>query len=247
LWCKYNSCRDIAMLTKRVFDDTVDFIVHCQKFLILQRFLYLSASAPLFLSTSKMNFLAHIYLSGDNDFIKIGNFMADGIRGKQYEHLPEDMQKGIILHRAIDTYTDLHPIFREGTKRLHEKYHHYAGVIMDVFYDHFLAKNWKQYSDEKLEDFVARFYQSLRDNYELLTEKTQGMMPYMIERNWLLNYQYKEGIARILFQMDQRTKNNSKMQYSINELEQYYDLFEAEFTAFFEDLRAHAAEKLSTL
>lgn len=194
-----------------------------------------------------MNFLAHIYLSGNNDLVKIGNFMADGIRGKQYEHLPPDVQKGILLHRSIDTYTDNHPIFREGTKRLHEKYHHYAGVIMDVFYDHFLAKNWPQYSDEKLEDFVERFYQSLRDHYQLLTEKTQGMMPYMIQHNWLLNYQYKEGIARILFQMDQRTKNNSKMQYSINELEQYYPLFESEFTRFFQDLRVHAAEKLSSL
>ena len=126
-----------------------------------------------------MNFLAHIYLSGDNDFIKIGNFMADGIRGKQYEHLPEDMRKGIILHRAIDTFTDVHPIFRKGTKRLHGKYHHYAGVIMDVFYDHFLAKNWASYSNESLDDFVERFYQSLRDNFDALTEKTQHMLPYM--------------------------------------------------------------------
>jgi acyl carrier protein phosphodiesterase len=194
-----------------------------------------------------MNFLAHIYLSNDKDLIKIGNFMADGIRGKHYEHLPEDVQKGIVLHRAIDAYTDVHPIFREGTKRLHEKYHHYAGVIMDVFYDHFLAKNWSQYSDEKLEDFVERFYQALRDNYDILTEKTQGLMPYMIQYNWLVNYQYKEGIARILLQMDKRTKNNSKMQYSIVELETYYDLFEQEFTEFFEDLRAFAAQKLSEL
>ena len=89
-----------------------------------------------------MNFLAHIYLSGDNDLIKIGNFMADGIRGKHYEYLPAEVQKGIVLHRAIDTYTDSHPIFRQSTKRLHHRYHHYAGVIVDVFYDHFLAKNW---------------------------------------------------------------------------------------------------------
>jgi len=194
-----------------------------------------------------MNFLAHIYLSGDNDLIKIGNFMADGIRGKHYEHLPEDVQKGIILHRNIDTFTDSHPIFREGTKRLHEKYHHYAGVILDVFYDHFLAKNWNVYSVERLDDFIERFYQSLRDNYAFLTEKTQSLMPYMIKYNWLLNYQYKEGIARILFQMDQRTKNNSKMQFSIEELEIYYELFESEFKEFFEDLKTFAAQKLLTL
>jgi len=194
-----------------------------------------------------MNFLAHIYLSNDNDLIKIGNFIADGIRGKHYQHLPEDVQKGIVLHRAIDTFTDSHPVFRESTKRLHERYHHYAGVIVDVFYDHFLAKNWSRYSSEKLDDFVERFYQTLRDNYDLLTERTQGMMPYMIQYNWLVNYQYKEGIARILLQMDQRTKNNSKMQYSIEELEIFYTLFEEEFTIFFEDLRVFAAQKLQEL
>ena len=173
--------------------------------------------------------------------------MADGIRGKQYEHLPADVQKGVILHRAIDTFTDAHPVFRQSTKRLHEKYHHYAGVIVDVFYDHFLAKNWSIYSDEKLDDFVGNFYQSLHSNYEILTEKTQGMMPYMIKYNWLLNYQYVDGIARILFQMDQRTKNISKMQFSIAELNEFYSEFESEFTLFFEDLRVFAKEKAATL
>ncbi len=194
-----------------------------------------------------MNFLAHIYLSNENDLIKIGNFMADGIRGKQYEHLPADIQKGIVLHRAIDTFTDAHPVFRQSTHRLHERYHHYAGVIVDVFYDHFLAKNWADYSDEKLENFVARFYQSLQDHYEHLTDKTKNLMPYMIEHNWLVNYQYIEGIARILLQMDRRTNNLSKMQYSIDELKTFYDDFETEFTTFFVDLKAHANQKLLVL
>ena len=194
-----------------------------------------------------MNFLAHIYLSDDNDLIKIGNFMADGIRGKHYEHLPAEIQKGIVLHRAIDTFTDAHPVFRQSTHRLHAKYHHYAGVIVDVIYDHFLAKNWTKYSDEKLEDFVARFYESLHDNYEHLTDKTKGLMPYMIERNWLVNYRTQEGIAQILFQMDRRTNNISRMQYSIAELQEFYAEFEREFTLFFEDLRIYCAEKLTEL
>jgi acyl carrier protein phosphodiesterase len=104
-----------------------------------------------------MNFLAHIYLSGDNYLIKIGNFMADGIRGKQFKNYPQEVQKGIVLHRAIDTFTDAHPVFRQSTKKLHSRYHHYAGVIVDVFYDHFLAKNWANYSDENLADYVNHF------------------------------------------------------------------------------------------
>ncbi|WP_125723760.1 acyl carrier protein phosphodiesterase [Flavobacterium ustbae] len=194
-----------------------------------------------------MNFLAHIYLSGENDLIKIGNFMADGIRGKQFEHFPEDVQRGILLHRFIDTYTDSHDIFRKSTKRLHERYHHYAGVIVDIVYDHFLAKNWSQYSDEKLELFVKRFYHSLHDNYDILTEKTQGLMPYMIERNWLLSYRTTEGIHNILTQMDRRSKNISQMQYAIEELIQFYDEFEEEFTLFFEEMREQAKGKLLSL
>jgi len=194
-----------------------------------------------------MNFLAHIYLSGENDLIKIGNFMADGIRGKQFEHFPEDVQKGILLHRFIDTYTDSHDIFRTSTKRLHDRYHHYAGVIVDIVYDHFLAKNWTKYSDEELELFVKRFYHSLHDNYEILTEKTQGLMPYMIERNWLVSYRTTEGIQHILTQMDRRSKNISQMQFAVEELIAFYDEFEEEFTLFFEEMRVKAKEKLLSL
>jgi acyl carrier protein phosphodiesterase len=194
-----------------------------------------------------MNFLAHIYLSEDNDLIKIGNLMADGIRGKHFESYPLEIQKGIILHRFIDTYTDAHLVFRQSTKRLHEKYHHYAGVIVDVFYDHFLAKNWSHYSDEKLELYVARFYQSLQDNYEFLSERTKGMMPYMINQNWLVSYQTTEGINRILTQMDNRTKNESKMRFATHELIEYYTDFEQEFTTFFEDLKEQSHQKLIML
>ena len=194
-----------------------------------------------------MNFLAHIYLSGDNDLIKIGNFMADGIRGKHFETFPLDVQKGIVLHRAIDTFTDAHPVFRLSTKKLHERYHHYSGVIVDVFYDHFLAKNWSQYSNENLEDYIQRFYQSLNDNKTILTERTIGLMPYMIQQNWLWNYRTVEGIKQILTQMDSRTKNKSKMRFATEELQECYSEFEQEFTAFFEDLRIYAKQKLIEL
>ena len=191
-----------------------------------------------------MNFLAHIYLSGDNDLLKIGNFMADGIRGKHFESYPLEIQKGIILHRAIDTFTDAHPIFRQSTKRLHQHYHHYAGVIVDIFYDHFLAKNWSIYSDEKLEEFVERFYQSLRDNNSVLSERTIKIMPILFKENWLVSYQTISGIDHILTQMDSRTKNQSNMRFATVELQEYYNDFEKEFTAFFEELRTFVKQKI---
>ncbi|WP_281299169.1 acyl carrier protein phosphodiesterase [Flavobacterium limnophilum] len=194
-----------------------------------------------------MNFLAHIYLSGDNDLMKIGNFMADGIHGKNFDTFSLEIQKGIILHRAIDTFTDAHPIFRQSTKRLHANYHHYSGIIVDIFYDHFLAKNWSNYSDERLEDYSERFYQSLRDNYNDLTPKTQKMMPYMIDHNWLLSYQTIEGIENVLVKMDNRMKRDSNMRFSVAELRTYYSDFEQEFNYFFEELKAHSKEKIQTL
>ena len=147
-----------------------------------------------------MNFLAHIYLSGNNDLIKIGNFMADGIRGNDYLKFPEEVIKGILLHRQIDTFTDAHPIYRKSKHRLHQKYGHYSGVIMDILYDHFFAKNWRNYSNEKLEDYVSNFYKSLEENKKILSEKTKSIMPYMIEQNWLTSYATISGIENILFQ-----------------------------------------------
>jgi acyl carrier protein phosphodiesterase len=194
-----------------------------------------------------MNFLAHIYLSGDNDLMKIGNFMADGIHGKHFDTFPMEIQKGIILHRSIDTFTDAHPVFRQSTKRLHANYHHYSGIIVDIFYDHFLAKNWSYYSDERLEDFSERFYQSLRDNYTDLTPKTQKMMPYLIEYNWLLSYKTIEGIESVLAKMDIRMKRDSIMRFSVEELRTYYSEFESEFTTFFEDLITFTNQKIILL
>jgi acyl carrier protein phosphodiesterase len=194
-----------------------------------------------------MNFLAHIYLSGDNDLIKIGNFMADGIHGKHFDTFPMEIQKGIILHRSIDTFTDAHPIFRQSTKRLHANYHHYSGIIVDIFYDHFLAKNWNDYSDERLVDYSERFYQSLRDNHDLLTLKTQKMLPYMVNHNWLLSYQSIESIESVLARMDTRMKYESNMRLSVAELRLFYYEFESEFKAFFKELVVHSNLKIQTL
>ncbi len=194
-----------------------------------------------------MNFLAHIYLSGNNDLIKIGNFMADGIRGNDYLNFPSEVKKGILLHRQIDTFTDAHPVFRKSKHRLHEAYGHYSGVIIDILYDHFLAKNWNNYSNEKLIDFAQNFYQSLLDNQDILTDRTKGMLPYMIARNWLVSYETVTGISMILFQMDHRTKYKSKMQFATKELEQYYTEFEEEFTSFFKELIHFTTAKMNTL
>ena len=194
-----------------------------------------------------MNFLAHIYLSGNNDFVKIGNFMADGIRGKVYLNFFDDVKKGILLHRQIDTFTDAHLIYRKSKHRLHNKYGHYSGVIMDILYDHFLAKNWNNYSNENLSDYAQNFYNLLQNNQLILTDKANKMLPYMIKNDWLTSYATIDGIEKILFQMDYRTKHRANMQESIIELKEYYSELENEYTTFFEELMNFSANKLLEL
>ncbi|WP_242131817.1 acyl carrier protein phosphodiesterase [Aestuariivivens marinum] len=194
-----------------------------------------------------MNFLAHIYLSGENDLITIGNFIADGIKGKDYKKYPSDVQTGILLHREIDTYTDTHDTVRQSTRRLHDKYGHYSGVIVDILYDHFLAKNWIKYSSIPLDLYVQLFYDSLETHYDLLPVRIKKMIPFMVSNNWLLSYASIDGIARVLDGMNRRTKNRSGMDQAINELEAFYRQFETEFSNFFNDLIIFSNKKLKEL
>jgi acyl carrier protein phosphodiesterase len=194
-----------------------------------------------------MNYLAHIYLSGESDLITIGNFIADGIKGKDYRIYPVDIQIGILLHRHIDTFTDAHKTVRKSTKRLHKKYSHYSGIIVDMLYDHFLAKNWSNYSRTDLSLYTENFYASLETHYNILPNRIQKMIPYMLADNWLVSYASKEGISRALEGMNRRTKNRVHMDEAINELDQFYEAFENEFTLFFEELMAFSEKKLQEL
>src|SRR5258708_857949 len=102
-----------------------------------------------------MNFLAHVYLSGDHSKVLVGNFIGDFVKGKYLRDRYEpEIAKGIELHRAIDYFTDLHPIVRQSKNRLRPKYNHYSGIIVDIFYDHFLAANWNQDSEVTLPEYA---------------------------------------------------------------------------------------------
>lgn len=194
-----------------------------------------------------MNFLAHIYLSNENEHIKIGNFIADAIKGNNYKHLPEEIQKGIILHREIDSFTDANEIVRKSKRRLHERYRHYDGVIIDILYDHYLAKNWANYSQTALKVYTQDFYIILTNNYDLLPEKTKHLMPYMIQDDWLYNYSNLDGIERVLQGMNRRTKNKSQMHLAIEDLKINYTSFENDFEEFFKQLINFTNKKIKEL
>lgn len=194
-----------------------------------------------------MNFLAHIYLSGDDTELTIGNFIADSVKGNKLLDYPERIKQGIILHRKIDSYTDSHSIVKQSVSRLFPKYSHYSTVIVDILYDHFLAANWSNYSDTPLDIFVENFYNLLQNHHAILPKRVQQFLPYMIRDNWLLSYASIPGIGKVLHQMNQRTKNRSKMNFAVVELEAYYKEFHSEFSSFFEELELYTKNEMRTL
>jgi acyl carrier protein phosphodiesterase len=184
-----------------------------------------------------MNFLAHAYLSGEDEKLMAGNFFADFVKGKQALKLIDpEIAKGIALHRQIDAFTDTHAIVGESKKRLKPKYRHYSAVIVDVFYDHFLAKNWAQYHHMPLDQYVKLVYQIINRNLHLAPADFPYMFQYMEKGNWLLNYAKIEGIGRSLTGMAQRTMYESKMDEAADDLVNGYEKFHTEFEAFFPEL-----------
>lgn len=189
-----------------------------------------------------MNFLAHLHLSGNDSNIMVGNFIGDFVKGKMVENYESGIAKGILLHRSIDYFTDTHQIVAKSKGRLRNKYRHYSGVIVDIFYDHILASNWRQYHSESLEKFAEEAYNLMQSYEEILPEKALYVLQYMMKNNWLVSYASIEGISSVLFGMSRRTKYQSRMEESTKELEEDYDLYKKEFEEFYPELVEHASK-----
>lgn len=193
-----------------------------------------------------MNFLAHLYLSGDDPEIKVGNFIGDFVKGRNLlDRYPATVARGIELHRAIDEFTDAHEVVQESKQRLRPNYRHYAGVIVDVFYDHYLASLWSDYHHQPLAQFAAESYALIKNSEIELPSRVLYMLPYMERGNWLVNYARLEGIHRALTGMSRRTTFESKMDEAIADLQRDYEQFKTEFKIFFPLLDSFAKEWIS--
>ncbi len=190
-----------------------------------------------------MNYLAHLYLSGDQPMIMIGNFIADHVKGKQFHTFNEEIQKGILLHRSIDTFTDQHAVVEQSKLLLRPYFRKYAPVIVDVFYDHFLAHDWEQYHPKiSLENYSNNVYQLMEDNAKLLPQRANHMLGYMKKYNWLTGYASIDGMQRALSGLSRRTTFESRMEEAPAFLVKHYNLFEEHFKNFFKDLQAKVEE-----
>lgn len=186
-----------------------------------------------------MNFLGHFYLSNDDPNLIVGNFIADFVKGKKYLDYPSKISEGIMMHREIDYYTDRHSMVRKGRKRLFEKYRHYSGVIIDMYYDHYLASLWSEYSMISLSTFAEHIYNTIEEYWEYLPAKSQFLFPYMKSGNWLVRYATTDGIGQSLTGMSRRLNNNSQLDQSIHQLHEFYDDFEEEFKEFIVEIKQH--------
>jgi acyl carrier protein phosphodiesterase len=183
-----------------------------------------------------LNYLAHTYLSdlaGDDEKLFLGNFIADHVKGNHLNHFDAGIVRGIMLHRKTDEFTDKHPSFIACRERLTPRYHKYAGVITDMFYDHFLAANWSGFSDENLKVFTERHYRILLKNFLLLPGKTKRILPFMIRSNWLASYARLEFLQRSLEGMAVRTPFQSHMEKAVEDLREDYSFYKKEFYVFF--------------
>ena len=183
-----------------------------------------------------MNFLAHIYLSGKSKEIRLGNFIGDFVKGKQYLNFHEKLQKGILLHRYIDSFTDRHAIVKTCSRRWKPYYKRYSGIVVDFFFDHFLAKNWLKYSGENLDDFSNNFYDYLNDSLELLPIKVRIIAHYMTINKRLQSYATIEGIGKAMSITSQYTSLPDKTDHALEILRKDYNDIEDEFSRFFNEI-----------
>jgi len=189
-----------------------------------------------------VNYLAHIYLSRDHQEELLGNFIADAVKGRQFYDYPEAVKQGILLHRFIDDYTDTHPIVLETKILFRPIYHKLSPILVDILYDHFLAKNWLYYHEVPLRQFVDQAYNFLEQRKAEMPERIKAMLPYMIEHDWLFNYQYKEGIERTLLGMSKRVRGGEVLKFGWRDLEPVYEVVQDHFKEFMQAIDGAVTE-----
>ncbi|MEN8137960.1 MAG: ACP phosphodiesterase [Bacteroidota bacterium] len=192
-----------------------------------------------------MNFLAHAFLSFNNPEIMVGNFIGDFVKGSNIHHLPAEIQKGVTLHRKIDSYTDKHETFKKSVFRISSEYGKYRFVIADMFYDHFLAKNWDKFHETELLNYTEEVYETLYSFSEYLPDDFIFALKYMKNGNWLYNYQHLEKIEQYLGGITRRSKYADALEKSIYDLKGDYTEFENDFNIFLPQVISYSKNEIN--
>ncbi len=183
-----------------------------------------------------MNYLGHLYLSGNDEEIVVGNFIGDYVKGKNMEKYPQKVREGILLHRHIDTFTDKHPKVLEAKQLFRKDYGLYSGIIVDFFYDHFLAHHWNDYSELTLRTFAKQMHAILLSNFLILPIRVQGFLPFLIQNRRLESYASVDGISQSVKIMSNYTSLPDKIDIARFILLEHYEFLSANFIDFMNDI-----------
>jgi len=199
-----------------------------------------------------VNFLAHLHLADPDPGLMLGGIVADFARNPEVAALPEGVQAGVRLHRLIDSYTDSHPVVRGSVGRIAEKYHWFSGIIIDIYYDHILARDWGRYSAEPLADFAGRAYALLDQALPLAPEESARFIRSFIDDDRLARYATPEGIEDTLARVSRRIagripKNAIRLERAMPDLLAKDDRLSADFHAFYPELMGFAARRRQEL
>ena len=211
-----------------------------------------------------MNYLAHLYLAAvPADLGKrqaslsgwagqtgladgceeslVGSLMGDFVKGDGYDDYSTGIRQAILLHRWVDAYSNAHPVYRRSKRRIHSSYRHTKGILVDLFYDHFLARNWDQYAAEPLSAFTSRVYQALEVHWDILPHRLQSILPRMAADDWLLAYRDIANIGHALAGLSRRLSRENELHRGLDELQANYEDLEGDFRAFFPEIVDYVA------
>lgn len=195
-----------------------------------------------------MNFLAHLFLGPPQAEQALGSLLGDFVRGPiQAMALPEGVRQGIWLHRRIDAFTDAHPLVRRSRMRVSDGRRRYAGIMVDMFYDHLLARHWQSFSDQSIEGFTRNMYALVLQQQAIIPEQAWPTLSRMARYDWLTSYSQLENMHRALDQIALRLTRANTLPGSAAELEQQYAGFEADFFAFMPEVMTFAEAQAAEL
>ncbi|WP_159875605.1 ACP phosphodiesterase [Aquitalea denitrificans] len=185
-----------------------------------------------------MNYLAHLHLAPDDAAARVGNLLGDFLKPSHAGHLPQALQQGMALHRRIDSHTDSHPLVAHSKQRIAAERRRYAGILVDIFYDHFLARHWTEFASMPLADFTARSYAELEAHRQWLPPRLLDILPRMQTEDWLLSYAEVDGIAAVLRSFSRhRIQRDNPVAAGIDDLLQHYSTLEQDFLDFYPQLQ----------
>lgn len=187
-----------------------------------------------------MNYLAHAYLSFDDPEIMVGNIIGDSAKGKQYQNYPLNIQKGLLLHRRIDSFTDQHHKISKIKDFFRAEFGLYSGIIVDILCDHLLAENFTDLTQLKLSEFSQKVYANLEFHNDILPNNWHTRLYYMKKYNWLVQYATLEGIKQSLVGLNKRIAHDIDLSLSLKTFINNKEVIKVIFEDFFKEIVVYA-------